>query len=60
MFNCDIQPNGNHSIAPRPVQIMRDCSTAPADRFRVSRQPKWQTVKVIGKGDLTHHKHHNI
>src|ERR1700688_1031288 len=34
--------------------------TAPAHRFRVGRQPKWQTVKVIGKGDLTHHKHHNI
>jgi ribosomal protein L15 len=27
--------------------------TAPAHRFRVGRQPKWQTVKVIGKGDLT-------
>jgi hypothetical protein len=34
--------------------------TAPAHRFRVGRQPKWQTVKVIGKGDLTHHQHHNI
>ena len=29
--------------------------TAPAHRFRVGRQPKWQTVKVIGKGDLTQH-----
>ena len=37
----------------------RPC-TAPAHRFRVGRQPKWQTVKVIGKGDLTHHQHHNI
>jgi hypothetical protein len=26
----------------------------------VGRQPKWQTVKVIGEGDLTHYKHHNI
>ena len=34
--------------------------TAPAHRFRVGRQPKWQTVKVIGEGDLTHYEHHNI
>jgi len=34
--------------------------TAPAHRFRVGRQPKWQTVKIIGKGDLTHHQHYNI
>jgi hypothetical protein len=33
---------------------------APAHRFRVGRQPRWQTVKVIGKGDLTCHQHHNI
>jgi hypothetical protein len=35
-------------------------STAPAPRFRVGHQPKWQTVKVVGKGDLTHNMHHNI
>ncbi|MGD1072641.1 MAG: hypothetical protein ABSB15_21150 [Bryobacteraceae bacterium] len=23
----------------------------------MGRQPKWQTVKVIGKGDLAHHQH---
>jgi len=34
--------------------------TASAHWFRVGRQPKWQTVKVIGKRDLTQHQHHNI
>ena len=33
---------------------------APAPRFRVGRQPKWQTVQVIGKSDRTQRKHHNI
>jgi hypothetical protein len=37
----------------------RSC-TAPAHRFRVGRQPRWQTIKVLGEGDLTQHKHHNI
>ena len=32
----------------------------PAHRFRVGRQPKWQTVKVIGKGGLAHQQHHNV
>ena len=34
--------------------------TAPAHRFRVGREPRWQTVEVIRKGDPTHHQHHNI
>jgi len=37
----------------------RPC-TAPAHRFRVGRQPKWQTVKVIGEGDLTGAKQHGV
>jgi hypothetical protein len=35
-------------------------NTPPAHRFRVGRQPKWETVKAIGKGDLTYHKHYDI
>jgi 23S rRNA pseudouridine1911/1915/1917 synthase len=34
--------------------------TAPAHRFRVGCPPGWQTVKVIGKRDLTLQQHHNI
>jgi hypothetical protein len=48
-----------HSTTPTKSQTHRPCS-APAHRFRVDRQPKWQTVKVLGEGDLTHYKHHNI
>src|SRR5258708_2784793 len=48
-----------HSTTPTKSHTHRS-RTAPAHRFRVGRQPKWQTAKVIGKGDLTHHQHHNI
>jgi len=34
--------------------------TAPAHRFRVGRQPKWQTVTVIGEGNLTGAKQHGV
>ena len=51
------------NVAParrlRNPHTHRPC-TAPAHRFGVGRQPEWQAVKVIGEGDLTHRKHHNI
>ena len=33
--------------------------TAPAHRFGVGREPKWQTGEVIGEGDLTGGKRHS-
>ena len=35
-------------------------SAAPAPRFRVGREPSWQTVKIIGKGDRPRREHHNL
>ena len=43
-------------------EILTPIGLVPHPRLRigVGRQPEWQAVKVIGEGDLTHRKHHNI
>jgi len=44
----------------RTVSSHHRSRTAPAHRFRVGCQPKWWTVKVIGKGGPAHHQHQNM